>query len=270
MRMNEETTMGARNWTLPLERWATRASKGKALFDGRLRGFRSRITPQVSILLPRAAHAHYWSGIHEDAVSLAFLCDSLPADGVFCDVGANIGVYLSAIHALKGSKLKSIGFEPIPSTIALLQQTLELNGVSARIEPVALSSREGELLLTAYARGMNNFWLKGDTGGRPSIAVHTRRLDDWISEHPDLEPDAIKIDVEGHELEVLEGATGFLARKRPALMVECHGAAWDELGVPRARFAQLLADAGYRDLRFSGGGPVDFVNLRTTVHLFAR
>jgi FkbM family methyltransferase len=268
--MNEETTMGAGKWSLPLERWATRASKGKALFDGGLRGFRSRITPQVSILLPRGAHAHYWSGLHDDIDSIAFLCDSLPAEGVYCDVGANIGVYLSAIHALKGSKLKLIGFEPIPTTIALLQQTLELNGVSARIEPSALSSREGELLLTAYARGMNNFWLKENTAGRPSIAVHARRFDDWISEHAGLEPDAIKIDVEGHELDVLEGATGFLARKRPALMVECHGAAWDELGVPRSRFAQLLADAGYRDLRFSDGRPVDFVTLRTTVHLFAR
>jgi FkbM family methyltransferase len=273
MNMIEETTMGARKWSLPLARWATRASKGKALFDGGLRGFRSRITPQVSILLPRGAHAHYWSGLHEDIESIEFLCDSLPADGVFCDVGANIGVYLSAIralHALKGSELKLIGFEPIPTTIALLQQTLALNGVSARIEPSALSSREGELLLTAYAHGMNNFWLKEHTAGRPSIAVPTRRLTDWISEHPDLEPDAIKIDVEGHELEVLEGATGFLARKRPALMIECHGAAWDELGVPRSRFAQLLADAGYSDLRFSDGRPVDFLTLRTTVHLFAR
>jgi FkbM family methyltransferase len=268
--MNEETTMGARKWSLPLERWANRASKGKALFDGGLRGFRSRITPQASILLPRGAHAHYWSGLHDDVDSIAFLCDSLPAGGVFCDVGANIGVYLSAIRALKGSSVKLVGFEPIPTTIALLQQTLELNGVSARIEPIALSSRAGELLLTAYARGMNNFWLKGDTAGHPSIAVSTRRFDEWISEHPDLEPDAIKIDVEGHELEVLEGATGFLARKRPALMVECHGAAWDELGVPRSRFTQLLADVGYRDLRFSDGRPVDFVALDTTVHLFAR
>jgi FkbM family methyltransferase len=265
-----ETTMGDRKWSLPIERWANRASKGKAFLDGGLRGFRSRITPQVSILLPRAAHAHYWSGLHDDIDSFAFLCDNLPAEGVFCDVGANIGVYLSAMRALKGSSLKLIGFEPIPTTIALLQQTLELNGVSARIEPIALSSREGELLLSAYARGMNNFWLKGGTSDHPSIAVQSRRLDLWISEHPDLEPDAIKIDVEGHELEVLEGATGFLARKRPALMVECHGAAWDELDVPRPRFAQLLADAGYRDLRFSDGRPVDFVNLKTTVHLFAR
>lgn len=262
--------IGARKWSLPLERWANRASKGKALLGGRLRGFRSRITPQASILLPRGAHAHYWSGLHEDVDSIVFICDSLPAEGVFCDVGANIGVYVSAIHALRGSRLKLIGFEPIPTTIALLQQTLELNGVAARIEPIALSSREGELLLTAYTHGMNNFWLKRHTAGRPSIAVHARRLDDWISEHPDLEPDAIKIDVEGHELDVLEGAIGFLARKRPALMVECHGAAWDELAVPRPRFAQLLADAGYRDLRFSGGQPVDFITLRTTVHLFAR
>jgi hypothetical protein len=52
-------------------------------------------------------------------------------------------------------------------------------------------------------------------------------------------------------------------------MIECHGAAWDELGVSRSRIGQLLADAGYRNLRFSNGEAVDFQNLITTVHLFA-
>jgi FkbM family methyltransferase len=252
-----------------IARWAVRASKGKALLDGRLKGLRGKITSDVSILLPLAAHAHYWSGLHEDGKSLLFLSEMLPPNGVLFDVGANIGVYLSALYALNGPELKLVGFEPIPTTLALLQQTLDLNGVPARIEPLALSSKEGELRLTAYSRGMNNFWLKGEASDHPSMSVRTRPLDLWLSEHPALTPDAIKIDVEGHELEVLEGAVRLLAGRRPALMVECHGAAWDGLGVSRARFGQLLKDAGYRNLRFSNGEPADFFSLRTTVHLFA-
>ena len=102
-----------------------------------------------------------------------------------------------------------------------------------------------------------------------ALSVRSMPLDQWLSRHPELEPDAIKIDVERHELEVLEGAAGLLARTRPALMVECHGAAWDELGVARSRFTELLGDAGYRDLRFADGGPADFIGLHTTAHLWA-
>jgi FkbM family methyltransferase len=252
-----------------LARWAVRAAKGRALLQGGLKGLRCRVTSDVSILLPLAAHAHYWSGLHDDADSIAFLAASVPDHGVLLDVGANVGVYLSALHALRGPSVKLVGFEPIPTTIALLQQTLALNGVTARIEPLALSRVEGELRLSAYTRGMNNFWLKDDVGKHPSITVRTAALDEWLTRNPELQPDALKIDVEGHELEVLEGAADLLARRRPALMVECHGASWDDLGVPRARIGELLHAVGYRDLRFANGQPADFSTLRTTAHLLA-
>lgn len=247
-----------------------RASKGKALVDGRLKGLRVKVAPDVAILLPVTAHDHFWSGYHEDIDSIAFLASSVPDDGVVFDIGANVGVYLAALHAWKRGRLKLVGFEPIPTTLAFLQQTLVLNGVPARIEPVGVSNADGELRLTAYSHGWNNFWIKDEHSEHPSISVRTRSLDAWIAEHPEIEPDAIKIDVEGHELAVLEGAVALLARKRPALMIECHGAAWDDLGVSRERFGELLQRAGYTDLRFANGEPADFVGLQTTSHLFAR
>jgi FkbM family methyltransferase len=256
-------------WTREIQRWTSRASKAKALLEGRLKGLRTKVTPDTSILLPLTAHGHYWQGLHDDVSSIAFLSDALPADGVYFDVGANVGVYLSTLYAKKGPGLRMVAFEPIPSTIAVLQQTLRLNGAPARVEPIALSRGEGELRLTAYPDGLNNFWIKEANDAHPSISVRTRSLDAWLSEHTNLVPDAIKLDVEGHELEVLEGASQLLSRKRPALMMECHGAAWDELGVSRSRIGELLADSGYRNLRFSNGQAVDFASLRTTVHLFA-
>jgi FkbM family methyltransferase len=252
-----------------IQRWASKASKARAVLAGRLKGLQTRVTADTSILLPFVAHGHYWPGLHDDAASIAFLKDNLPSGGVYFDIGANVGVYCSALHAMKGGDLRIVAFEPIPTTIAVLQQTLGLNGVPARIEPIALSRGEGELRLTAYPRGLNNFWIKETDSTHPSFSARTRSLYDWLSDHPDLKPDAIKIDVEGHELEVLEGAFPVLSRGRPALMVECHGAAWDELGVSRDRMGALLADAGYRNLRFSDGQAADFANLRTTVHLFA-
>jgi FkbM family methyltransferase len=246
-----------------------RASKGKALVDGRLKGLRVKVAPDVSILLPITAHDHFWSGYHEDIDSLAFLARNVPDDGVLFDIGANVGVYLAALHSWKRGRLKLVGFEPIPTTLAFLQQTLVLNGVPARIEPIAVSNAVAELRLTAYPHGWNNFWLKDQQSVHPSISVRSYSLDAWVAEHPELEPDAIKIDVEGHELEVLEGAAQLLARKRPALLIECHGAAWDELGVSRERFGDLIRSAGYTNLRFVNGKPADFLSLRTTTHLLA-
>jgi FkbM family methyltransferase len=249
--------------------WMRRASKVKALWDGRFRGFRGQITGDVSILLPWTTHIHYWAGVHLDVESLLFLAEHLPSNGVAFDVGSKIGVYLAALSALKGPALRLVGFEPIPTTLELLRRTLVLNHVAARVEPLALSSKEGDLRLTAYDKGMNNFWLRDDASNHPSISVPTRTMDHWLAEHPDLVPDVVKIDVEGHELEVLEGARELLGRRRPALMIECHGAAWDSLGVSRVRIADLLNEAGYRHLRLSNGGPVDFSTLQTTVHVFA-
>lgn len=257
------------NLTREAARWASRASKGVSLVQGRFRGLRAKVTQDVSILLPLTAHKHYWAGRHTDVRSLRFLAEHLPKNGVAFDVGANIGIYLSALYALVGSDVQLVGFEPIPSTLVLLQKTLSLNAVPARIEAVALSRGEGELRLSAYADGSNNFWIKGDPGEHPSISVRTTSLDLWHQAQSDLMPHAIKIDVEGHELDVLEGAVGVLSRARPALMVECHGAAWNELGVSRERFAELLADLGYRNLRFADGGEVDFVSLQRTAHLLA-
>jgi hypothetical protein len=136
-------------WTREMQRWAGRASKAKALLGGRLKGLRTKVTPDVSILLPLTAHGHYWHGLHDDVSSVAFLNDNLPADGVYFDVGANVGVYLSTLYAKKGPRLRMVAFEPIPTTIAVLQQTLQLNGVPSRIEPIALSRGEGERRVTA-------------------------------------------------------------------------------------------------------------------------
>jgi hypothetical protein len=78
---------------------------------------------------------------------------------------------------------------------------------------------------------------------------------------------AIKIDVEGQELEVLEGAIETLRRWKPRLVIECHCASWDELNVDRHRFAELIDSFGYRQVADPDGQPVDFKEARRTVHL---
>ncbi len=251
-------------------KWSNRASKAIALLKGGMRSLSVQVTPDVDIRIPVSAQIHFWAGLHEDQRSLAFLNESLPAGGTFFDVGANIGIYTSALSRMKRGALKVVAFEPIPSTIAILQETFLLNEVKAQIEPVALSSQVGELKLSAFGAGLNNFWIKDANADVPSISVRTETLDGWMARHPEQTPSAIKIDVEGHELEVLEGAVETLRRHRPALMVECHCAAWDELGVSRKRFDELIRSIGYGRITDAGGARVDFFQASSTFHLLAK
>lgn len=255
-------TMLARN----LERLA----KGVALFRGRLNGLAVDVRPGTTIHLPVAAHRAFWRGVHPDLASFEFLAGAFPSTGAFFDIGANIGLYSSTLNAMSGQGFKAVCFEPVPTTVRILRRTLAVNEVSARIEQVALSDEPGELLLSAFGDGANNFWVKNPSAAVPVSAVPKMRLDDWANVNPTVVPAAMKVDVEGHELSVLEGAQDMLRRHRPRMMIECHLASFPELGVSARRFEELLKSFGYGSITDSHGASPDLQTRRETLHLFCR
>ena len=144
-----------------------------------------------------------------------------PGD-VFVDAGANIGLHvLAAARTLRG-RGEIHAFEPFPSTCKALERTLWINGESslAKIWPVALSMRNGSgrLHLGATCGHHSLFPLAGDHPGN-MVEVNLLRLDDAIQ--PDHAVTLMKVDVEGAELEVIQGAQAIL-RNNPdiALIVE--------------------------------------------------
>lgn len=139
-------------------------------------------------------------------------CDMLRAlcRGVFVDVGANIGVMSMAVAAL-GRPVYS--FEPQPALHALLKQ----NVPQATSYNLALSNYSGTAKMPRVDYSSN-----GNFGGigfghssLGSINVGVTTLDSF-----GLSPSLIKIDVEGHELAVLQGAVETIARCSPILYVE--------------------------------------------------
>lgn len=134
-------------------------------------------------------------------------------DGVFFDVGANIGVYsLYAAHLTRS--LFVAAFEPLPANIISLLRNVELNQFK-RILPMryAISDKEGICILQIPGNEA------GITGAqlihRPdkrmnygsSCLVESKRLDNF----PGLpRPNYIKIDIDGLELEVVKGMYGIL------------------------------------------------------------
>lgn len=125
---------------------------------------------------------------------------------IFVDVGANIGMHtLAAAHALKGTG-KIIAFEPFEPTANLLRKSVLINGFSKVIEihQVAVSNMKGlqKLFLGETSGHHSLFPLNSLKSEQNPIEVPIVTLADML---PKQRIDLIKIDVEGAELEVIEG-----------------------------------------------------------------
>lgn len=135
------------------------------------------------------------------------------------DVGANVG-YMTSLAAVRaGPRGRVVAIEPHPTVFGLLSSNAEAWRSDARLAPVelhrlALSDRAGSGRLFAGAtfdQNMGLATLAGDaTDGRDSEEVELRRLDELMADAP---IGILKIDVEGHEPEVLRGARSLLERR---------------------------------------------------------
>lgn len=147
---------------------------------------------------------------------LRILPDLVPPDRVAIDVGANKGVYS---HVLSRLCPRVEAFEPNPKIYAILVRALPAN---VRAHPVALSDADGaaRLLVPRHTGGWSNqrATLSPRARAHPHgiVTVEARRLDSYGFENVGF----IKIDVEGFETAVLDGAAATIARERPVLLVE--------------------------------------------------
>jgi len=125
------------------------------------------------------------------------------------DVGANLGGYARLVHDCFGARSKIWCFEPAPETYRqLVENTAGLANV--RCYDVALSDANAESVLYLDHRGTQFSSLTPMAGTKPQ-AVRTARLDDVAEREGIHRIDLLKIDVEGHEMAVLRGASRLLA-----------------------------------------------------------
>ena len=137
---------------------------------------------------------------YEDSM---FILNSLNPNDMFVDVGANVGHY-TLLAASKGANV--IAIEPIPATFDKLGRNVELNNLSDRVNCLMLGigKEPGELEFISDRDVMNRVAGPSDSGG---IKVPVESLNTLLK---DATPKMIKIDVEGFELEVLNGAKDVL------------------------------------------------------------
>jgi FkbM family methyltransferase len=155
---------------------------------------------------------------------------------VLWDVGANMGLY-SWLFLSESADNTAILFEPDPDNLALIDRTIEDNGLGrALVKRCAVSDRVGDAVFAVDSR-------TGHTGHLTTMSIDANNviqvplvtLDQMVEEFPP--PDILKIDVEGAEGSVMAGGANILKKHQPIVLFECFG------GSDAAR--DMLGDTGY-------------------------
>jgi FkbM family methyltransferase len=153
----------------------------------------------------------------------------------FVDIGANIGN-----HSLYFSRIfnKIISFEPNPRVFKLLKLNAELSN-NIECHELALSDKNGVARISFNTTNMGGASL--NLTGQRSVEVVTSKLDDFaINEKIGI----IKIDVEGHELNVLHGASETIKKNQPIILFEQH---IEDFIEGKSPVIDLLKIYGYND-----------------------
>lgn len=146
---------------------------------------------------------------------LARLESYLSEKSVILDIGANIGNH-SLYWGLGHPGRRVVAFEPVQRTFGILKRNIEINGLEGTIQAfnIGLARHEGRARIArSFADNSGGTQIEESDGGE----IRIMPLDSCeIPQHVDF----IKIDTEGYEIEVLQGAETIIRRERPTIFIE--------------------------------------------------
>jgi len=188
-----------------------------------------------------------WSRYYEaeyEPETFDFFRKNLKKGDTVLDIGGHIGLFAVVTGRLVGNEGNVFSFEPTPFTRGVLNEVVELNGLSETVEVrgEAVSSKRGESV----------FFDTGDTISNANSLVKTERskteipialtsVDEFVKEKG-IRVDCLKIDVEGAELDVLIGARETFLNHRPVARLGLHPPFIIQNGHSLEDIWQILAD----------------------------
>ena len=146
------------------------------------------------------------------------------------DIGAHIGTHTIELSRAVGSSGKVYAFEPQPKIFRELLLNMAIN-CADNIEffKAAIGPSQGEVELSPLNRDNEGAAFVGKSGTNQFVPLLP--LDDLKLTNVSL----IKIDVEGMEIEVLEGAKNTILENKPVILVEIYGGVLPETGTPEQK-----------------------------------
>jgi len=214
LRLAQLVPARARPWLArrrSLGRLVTRALGGQGLQIVTLHG---GALDGITLELDPSHEKAFWSGTHEPAIQ-RLLSSEVTAEMVCWDVGAHIG-FFSLLLARRARLV--VALEAHPVNAARLRRNVELNDLPVHVVEAAVWREAGTVSLrVAPMSGMHAVVDSADDG---TVTVAAITLDQLLADYPP--PDLVKIDVEGAEVAVLEGATTAL-QHTSFVLCETHG-----------------------------------------------
>lgn len=158
-----------------------------------------------------------WLGSYE-IEKQKLVAQYLNKNGVFYDIGANVGFYTLLASRIVGIDGHVYAFEPLPRNIMYLRRHIELNKLqNVRVFDVAVADYTG---VTRFEEGERHSMGKIAQNGNFEVSV--TMLDSLLAQNEIKPPDLVKIDVEGGELAVLNGAESLFRQHHPVVFLATH------------------------------------------------
>jgi FkbM family methyltransferase len=177
----------------------------------------------------------------------------LSPGATFVDVGANFGTFSLLASRLVGSTGRVIAIEPQERLSSFIEESIALSGVdNCEVHRAACGKSNGEasLLIPVDDSGRAGFF-QGFSGRKQhtSATVPVTTLDFILRDIAAGSPCLIKIDVEGSEMDVLDGGAAFISSHHPGIMIEINPWSAAASGTTARQIVDRLVELGYS--RFS-------------------
>jgi FkbM family methyltransferase len=202
--------------------------------------------------------------LDEDPAEIAYLLRRVKKGQIVFDIGAHKGGYTYWLQKAVGTSGKVCAFEPQKSGAVLLESLFSADNV--RVEKLALSYKEGvqDFFIQPQANSVSfEASIANKYVDAQMVRVQTTTLDAYCRQQS-LRPSFLKIDVEGHELEVLEGGNELLSKHKPALLIEV-----EERHIGREKMEAIfgmLSHFRYKGFFFYKGVQQPLANFDSSIH----
>ena len=202
----------------------------------------------------------FWAGIQNgwEKESIKLWIELCSISNTIIDVGANTGIY-SLVAQTVNPSAKIVAFEPVENVYNKLNENCRMNHFPIKTINKALSNYNGAAVIYLPSLDHTYSVTVNENLNNSSIPVIEQtiqviKLKSFIEEFQIMNIDLMKIDVETHEVEVLEGMEEYLISMKPTMIIEVLN---DEVG---KRIQALVSNCNYLFFNIDENGGVKKVD----------